>query len=217
MLAALSGNTTKTAPPKYIKSLFDGYAAKFENSLEIDLEYKIPKLTTNILLKMHRQKMLGSVIDLGCGTGLMGRELKKYTSNIEGVDLSDKMLEIAKEKKVYDKLINSEIHYYLSNNRINFDYFIALDVFIYVGDLYEIFRLIKSNNKKPGRLVFSTEHTELDGYHLLKTGRYSHSESYILSLCKKLNFKILHFSITKLRKEKESFLEGGLYIIEFSK
>ena len=61
---------------------------------------------------------------------------------------------------------------------LDFDYYIALDVFIYVGKLTEIFRLIKSRNKKPGYLVFSTEHTEKDGYHLLRTERYSHSKLY---------------------------------------
>ena len=125
------------------------------------------------------------------------------------------MLDLAKQKNVYDKLSYLDILEYLSNMALSFDYYIALDVFIYVGELTEIFRLIKSRNKKPGYLVFSTEHTELDGYHILKSGRYSHSKSYIESLCQKFGYKISHFSTTKLRKEKSSFLTGGIYILEF--
>ena len=106
---------------------------------------------------------------------------------------------------------------YLSSEALDFDYFMALDVFIYVGELTEIFRLIESKNKRPGYLVFSTEHTELDGYHILKSGRYSHSKSYIESLCNKFGYKISQFSTTNLRKEKEHFLSGGLYVLSFKK
>ena len=91
-----------------------------------------------------------------------------------------------------------------------------MGVFIYVGELTEIFKLIKSRNKKPGRLVFSTEHTEKDGYYLLKSGRYSHSKSYVETLCKKFNYRISHFSTTNLRKEKDQFLKGGVYVLNFS-
>ena len=104
---------------------------------------------------------------------------------------------------------------YLSTIPLDFDHYLALDVFIYVGELTEIFRLIKSRNKKPGHLVFSTEHTEKDGYHLLRTGRYSHSKSYIESLCKKFDYTISHFSTTELRKENDDFLTGGIYVLSF--
>ena len=126
------------------------------------------------------------------------------------------MLAISNQKNVYDKLSQFDIVEYLSSMPLGFDYYIALDVFIYVGELAEIFRLIKSRNKQPGHFVFSTEHTELDGYHILKSGRYSHSKSYIEGLCKKFGYKISHFSTTKLRKEKSSFLTGGIYFLNFN-
>ena len=125
------------------------------------------------------------------------------------------MLKLASQKKVYDNLHLSDISEYLSSMPMDFDYYIALDVFIYIGDLTEIFRLIKYRSKKPGKLVFSTEHSENDGYHLLKTGRYSHSKSYIEFLCRKFNYNISHFSIANLRKEKGNFLKGGIYLLEF--
>ena len=50
---------------------------------------------------------------MGCGTGLIGLELEKYCNYLEGIDLSIKMIEEAKQKKVYDKLIQTEIIDYL--------------------------------------------------------------------------------------------------------
>ena len=215
MLSALTGNKAETAPKKFIENLFNEYSKKFETSLVDNLKYKVPELIKNILIKPNSNGSLGAVLDLGCGTGLLGLEIKKYCSLLEGIDLSSKMLDLAKEKDVYDKLSRLDIMEYLSSKPLNFDYYIALDVFIYVGDLTEVFRLIKTRSRQPAYLVFSTEHTETDGYHLLRSGRFSHSKSYIESLCKKFSYKISQFSTTKLRKEQSSFLTGGIYILEF--
>ena len=125
------------------------------------------------------------------------------------------MLEQAKLKKIYDKLIHMDIIEYLYNVELNFDYFIAADVFTYIGDLNDVFHLIKSRNKRSGKLVFSTEHTEKHSFHLEQSGRYSHSKDYIETLCEKFNYSISHFSKVNLRKEKGRFLTGGLYLLNF--
>ena len=215
LLSSLTGKTTNSAPTEYVENLFDGYASKFDQSLVVDLEYRIPKLLTDIIIKEHGSGTLGSVLDLGCGTGLTGLEIKDFCSNLEGIDLSKKMLELANAKNVYDQLSHSDIIEYLSNEELNFDYFISSDVFVYMGELSDVFRLIKSKNKRAGKLVFSTEHTELDGFKLEKTGRYSHSKTYIEELCAKFEYTISHFSMVNLRKEKGQFLTGGLYVLDF--
>ncbi len=216
IIASLTGKKTKKAPMEYVENLFDSYAKKFEISLVDKLQYRTPKLIVDILSNSNDHLELGSVLDLGCGTGLLGQEIKDCCSKLEGIDLSNKMLTLAKQKNVYDKLTQADIVDYLSCMTLDFDYYIALDVFVYVGSLSEIFRLIKIRNKKPGRLIFSTEHTEVSGYHLLQTGRYSHSKSYVESLCKKFDYTISHFSTTKLRKHKGLFLKGGIYILNFA-
>jgi predicted TPR repeat methyltransferase len=215
MLAALIGETTNAPPREYVENLFDKYAVRFERSLVGALEYCIPRTLTDIILKQSSNRSLGSVLDLGCGTGLVGDEVKRFCENLEGIDLSKLMLEQARLKNVYDKLTHSDIIEYLSNEELNFDYFISTDVFIYVGNLTEVFRFIKSRNKRPGKLTFSTEHTEKDGFQLQKTGRYTHSKSYIEGLCSEFKYTISHFSMSNLRKEKDQFLTGGLYVLDF--
>jgi predicted TPR repeat methyltransferase len=154
-------------------------------------------------------------MDLGCGTGLFGMEIKQFCEHLEGVDLSQKMLEKAKGKDVYNKLIKQDIVTYLSNESLNFDYFISTDVFIYIGDLYDVFRLIKSRNKKSGKLAFSTEDYDGDGFFLEQSGRYSHSKKYIESLCKTFGYELRHFETQALRKEKNQYISGGLYLLDF--
>jgi predicted TPR repeat methyltransferase len=215
MLAALSGETTATAPRDYVEGLFDNYAAKFENSLVDSLEYKIPRVIAEMIIKDSKFDLLGSIMDLGCGTGLFGMEIKQFCEHLEGIDLSEKMLDKAKGKDVYNKLIKQDIVTYLSNESLNFDYFISTDVFIYIGDLYDVFRLIKSRNKTGGKLAFSTEDYDGDGFFLEQSGRYSHSKKYIESLCKKFGYELRHFETQALRKEKNQYISGGLYLLDF--
>ena len=214
-LAALTGETTNSAPRAYVEDLFDNYASKFDNSLVGNLKYKVPKVISELILKKNSGSLLGSVLDLGCGTGLIGLEIKQFCSSLEGLDLSNLMVQEARKKNVYDKLTHRDIVDYLSTENLNFDYFIATDVFIYIGDLSDIFQLVKSRNKSGGKLVFSTEHTNTDGFVLEKTGRYSHSKKYIENMCEKFNYKLSHFESVNLRKEKNQFIIGGLYILEF--
>ena len=134
---------------------------------------------------------------------------------ITGIDLSNSMLEQARTKDVYDKLIHGDIAEHLAEADLDFDYFISTDVFIYVGELSAIFRLIKSRNRRRAKFVFSTEHAEGKDFYLEKSGRYSHSKNYIDGLCIKYGYHLSHFEKTKLRKEKGEFLTGGLYLLEF--
>lgn len=211
---AYCGLTTKTAPKIYVEELFDGYAKKFEDSLINKLDYKVPQLLTELLIKENNYKSLGSVIDLGCGTGLFGEVIKKYCKNLEGLDISSNMLAKAKEKKIYDKLIKNEIDNYLSTEDLSYEYFIFADVFIYIGDLENVFKLIKKRNKISAKLAFSTEDYCGEGFKLETSGRYSHSKKYILDLCKKFEYDLLLFEKCKLRKEKKTIINGGLYILQ---
>ena len=214
-LATLTGVTTNSAPRDLVEKLFDGYANKFEHSLVQQLEYNIPKIITKMIVSRKAKDSLGSVLDLGCGTGLAGVEIKKLCKNLVGIDLSKLMLEKARKKNIYTKLVHGDILEFLSIEDLDFDYYISTDTFVYIGDLYNVFRLIKSRNSSGGKLVFSTEHRENDNFILETSGRYSHSKKYIESLCKKCDFKLSYFEKSKLRKEKGEFLTAGLYILDF--
>jgi len=215
MLSALTGQRTASVPDVYVEGLFDRYAVRFDQSLVEQLKYNVPKLIAELLLKYQSVAPLGSIMDLGCGTGLAGVELKDFCQEIEGIDLSEKMLAKAKQKNVYSKLNHTGIIEYLADAPLDFDLFLSTDVFVYVGELSEVFRLIKSRNKRHGRLAFSTEHTEKADFFLEASGRYSHSKSYIDSLCDKFDYQLLDFSTIDLRKSGSGFITGGLYLLEF--
>ena len=214
LINALRAKTTTSPPSEYISNLFNQYADKFDESLTNKLNYQIPKLIRSHICD-NNNSGIGSVLDLGCGTGLIGAEIRSKCSRLVGVDLSKGMLEIAKSKRIYDNLIHGEVIKYLSEHNLDFDFFIAADVFVYIGDLSRVFELIKKRNKRTGNLVFSTEHCLTGNYHLEQSGRYSHSKKYIKSLISYYGYSLTMFKKIPLRKENQSFIPGALYILKF--
>lgn len=87
-----------------VAALFDEYADTFEEHLVQDLAYSAPPIVAEAaaMVEKRRGQKLERVLDLGCGTGLIGRELRKagITASLEGVDLSSKM--VARASQFYD-------------------------------------------------------------------------------------------------------------------
>ena len=96
-------------PENFVRKLFDDYAADFEQSLA-GLNYSAPRLIHEHLEPlMERSKVWDLVLDLGCGSGLMGQLLREKARRMVGIDLSPKMLFVAEEKGIYDLLIEGDV------------------------------------------------------------------------------------------------------------
>jgi len=69
------------------------------------LGYPDPETVTNCIKDTCKVPMDAKINDFGCGSGLLGKELKKagYT-NVDGCDASNGMLKIAKELEFYKDL-----------------------------------------------------------------------------------------------------------------
>ena len=100
ILNSMSGKTTKSAPKKYVEKLYDNYAANFEKSLVKNLKYNTPKIIKEVIIEDNKVN-LGSVLDLGCGTGLVGCELKSFLKNIRKTHFPMKLLIKPKENQIF--------------------------------------------------------------------------------------------------------------------
>jgi len=216
MLDAINGNTSTEPPQEYVKDLFDDYAERFDKSLVQQLGYKLPFLMKQLILKLDPSRnIFEKVIDLGCGTGLSGKELRDISNNLTGIDLSENMVAKARELDVYDSLIVGDIVDTLSSSQEKYDLFIALDVLVYIGAVKSIFSAVRNCCKKNAFFIFSVETQEEDGYSLLKSARYSHSVEYILKTAPE-HFKLIESRDVKLRKEKKDWINGKLFIFQAS-
>ena len=152
---------------------------------------------------------------MGCGTGLAGKELRDISNNLTGIDLSSNMVAKTRELDVYDRLIVGDIVDILSSSKEKYDLFIALDVFIYIGELTKIFKTVRQCCNKNALFIFSIEIQEEDGYSLLKSARYAHSDNYILKIASD-GLKLIESQEVNLRKEKEGWIDGKILILQTS-
>lgn len=204
----------KAAPKEYIQSLFDQYAAYFDKHLIEVLHYKVPELLYESIEQVTEIKGHSwDILDLGCGTGLCGEKFRPLAKKLIGIDLSEKMVDVAREKNIYDELHVSDVHHELQKQH-NLDLIIAGDTFVYIGDLAKTFSDCKNALKKSGLLAFTIEKTSQYPYELQKSARFAHSKKYIEELAKLNNFKILRCDNIVLRKQRNKSVEGYLYVLQ---
>ena len=149
--------------------MFDDYGEDYDKHVK-KLMYSAPRIIRSELAKIYKEKyeaemtkrqeknMLYTppsylaymeksldILDLGCGTGLVGKWMKDYARHLVGVDLSDEMVNKARSKMLYTDLSVSSIQSYLENSQSNgavYDVVVAADVFQYIGDLKEVIKQV---------------------------------------------------------------------------
>ena len=85
-----------------------GVANKYDQDM-VDWKYSGPKETVEVFKKYAENKDI-KIYDAGCGTGLVGAELKKFGYNYyDGADLSQKLLDLV-PKDLYQKLLKVDLN-----------------------------------------------------------------------------------------------------------
>ena len=184
-----------------MQGLFDDYAVGFDKHLVGVLKYRLPKRVAEIIRERH-QVLDISLLDLGCGTGLMGVYLGPISGAFVGVDVSAKMIEQAVRYGVYTDLRQGDLLDELQRTvPDSFDYVTANDVFIYVGDLAEVIPAAFKVLRNGGTLIFSCETAEeSEGDLVLRASkRYAHSRSSIEKLCREAGFNTCAIEEIELR------------------
>jgi predicted TPR repeat methyltransferase len=187
MLAACTGrHIPQRASNAFVETTFDSFASTFEAKLE-RLSYRAPALVGTMLKQSGIEPWQRlDVLDAGCGTGLCGAIVAPFARSLVGVDLSEKMLAQAKDKKLYQTLVKAEVTEYLRDKKEAFDLIVSADTLVYFGCLEDVVSSFAKALRPNGMLVFTVEHT-LTGdaamdYRLELHGRYSHSKAYVEKL-----------------------------------
>jgi 2-polyprenyl-3-methyl-5-hydroxy-6-metoxy-1,4-benzoquinol methylase len=108
-----------------LRSLYDEWATSYDSDLaKKDQEYVAPTLAAATVAKHLSPTPLDSVkiLDAGCGTGLVGASLAQLgAKNIDGVDLSPGMLDVARKLKVYTELDTIDLSKPLDQKTASYD------------------------------------------------------------------------------------------------
>lgn len=183
-------------PAAFVETLFDQYAPRFETSLVGQLGYCGPDLLATAL-----PGQLGRVLDLGCGTGLMGQAIAGRCDWLEGWDISRQMLERARAKSIYHRLEKRDLSR-LAHGDERWDTILAADVFIYLGALERITGWVAHALSPGGTFAFTAEAGQGDGITLLPSRRYAHGEMYLRGLMSDAGFKSVQLCQTTLRQDR---------------
>lgn len=201
------------APAEYVETVFDGYAGRFESHL-LALGYRVPGLVRQALLAAAPPD-LGAVLDLGCGTGLIGVVLSDLPiATLTGVDLSSAMLREAEAKGTYVQLVHADIERFLADTPHTWPVIIAADVFCYFGALDSVLALARHRLAPGGLLICTVEALEqadpAQAWRLGRQGRYAHAEHYLRHAAAYAGFELAEMRQVVLRDEGEAPVAGHL-------
>ena len=218
-LALLGDAETPDQPSsRYVERLFDDYADRFETSLVEKLDYSVPQKLAALVASAGREYQCA--VDLGCGTGLLGPEIRTRVAQLEGIDLSQNMLVKAAEKHVYDHLAQADLSLspeasglFADGARHRADLATAADVLMYLGNLESVFAILDELLAPGADFAFSVEDGgEGNGFHLAPSLRYAHSETYVEGLAAAHGFEIIETVKTTIRKDGGKPVSGILFL-----
>jgi predicted TPR repeat methyltransferase len=203
--------------------LFDDYAERFESQL-ISLGYRVPGLIRRLVIEFAETTTIGPVLDLGCGTGLAVLALSDLDIGpFTGIDLSPRMLELARSKGLYGTLREARLPAALQEDMASWQLIVAADVLCYFGGLEEMFEAVRARLTTGGRFILSVEELlpDHDG-HLPgngdwasgRMGRHAHSAAYVARTAAAQGLHCLRLDRETLRQEAGGPVAGLIAVLE---
>jgi predicted TPR repeat methyltransferase len=176
-LARLEQREVVALPPAYVARLFDDYAPRFDQHLRETLAYRGPELIVEAIDAVAPERSFALALDLGCGSGLAGRAIRDRVAQLEGVDLSPRMIEKARASGVYEALEVGDLVGWLEA-RAAADLVVAADTLVYLGDLRPVVAAVAGALAAGGLFAFTVESGEA-AFTLGEGLRFRHSDAHI--------------------------------------
>ena len=121
----------KLKETKEVMDFYDewGQDNKYDQDM-VDWNYTGPKETAEVFNKHQKEKDI-DIYDAGCGTGLVGVELKKYGfANFFGADLSQKLLDLV-PNNLYKKLDKVDLNKPINEKDDQYDALMCVGTFTF--------------------------------------------------------------------------------------
>ncbi|MGI8525367.1 MAG: methyltransferase [Pseudolabrys sp.] len=198
-------------PPAYVRAVFDQYAPGFDKALVEGLSYRAPQLLLDAVKRTGVKIKFGSVLDLGCGTGLAGAAFRPLADRLVGVDLSSGMIAQARGKGLYDRLVEADVLQFLNGEAAvaaRYHLILAADVFMYLLDLASVMAAA-ARVLAPGGIFAFTVETHDGGDVLLRdTLRYAHGEAHVRGALVSAGLGVSSLDSASTRSEKDEAVPG---------
>jgi predicted TPR repeat methyltransferase len=145
--------------PGEVAGRYDEWAEGYDADLA-SWSYQAPAVVAETVVA--RIPAGGSVLDVGCGTGLVGRELRArgLTGRIVGVDLSAASLDLARQSGAYDLVVRADLQQALAFHDDTADATVCVGVMTYLPDVEAVWREF-ARVTRPGGIVVATQRDDL--------------------------------------------------------
>jgi predicted TPR repeat methyltransferase len=136
-------------------SVYDDWAHRYEKELLDDWGYTSPQMAVTLLQRYY--DIVGStVLDAGCGTGLVGALLSRAgVSDLSGVDYSQGMLDKAQDKGVYHSLAKIDLNKEVPIASASYDAITCIGTFTSTHVVPEALRELVRLTRSGGVVVFT--------------------------------------------------------------
>jgi len=201
-----AGEKTPAMTAAYVRRLFDQQAARFDETLLQRLGYRGPAVLLDAVREVASEELhIGSMLDLGCGTGLCGVVFRPQVDWLVGVDISPGMVAKARAKGLYDRLSVLDLQAFLhaeAQSHARYHLIVAADVFVYVSELFSIAAAASRVLAPDGLFAFTVETHPGDGVMLQQTLRYAHGAAHVRTAIANAGLNLLALNHAVTRKEK---------------
>lgn len=215
LIAALEAGEGADLSAAYVRALFDRYADRFDRDLVGKLGYAAPDLLRAAVDRLGGRCQGLRVFDLGCGTGLAGVAFRPLAGHLAGVDLSPRMVDKARDRRLYDELEVGDVVAALESSDVPWDLLVAADVLVYIGDLAPLLRSAAGHLAPGGRFAATVERLEgPEDFILGPARRYAHSERYVRSVAAAAGLRVVMMEPCTPRREKGVGVPGLLFVLE---
>lgn len=197
LLASVGGALPSRATDQQIAQIYSARAHGWDNGAAGTTGYQGHRLVAAALvhLNAHRAE---TVVDAGCGTGLVGELLRADARHLVGVDMSEPMLAQARLKNVYDELHQGDLSAYLNGHPQSCDVIVSAATLIHFGDLDPVFEAAARCLRANGLFVFTAFPNDDDAdavaigtlNGLAQGGCFRHGENYIRGMAAKHGFEV---------------------------
>jgi predicted TPR repeat methyltransferase len=191
----------------YVATLFDRYAPLFEAHLLGVLHYRAPQMILAALRRAAaargREMRFGRVVDLGCGTGLMGEEIAPFSGSLSGCDLSAEMVGLAEASGHYSGgvSVGEAAACLAALPEASVDLVLAADVLVYIADLAPLLRQVARVLAPDGLVAFSVQTHAGDGVILGADLRFHHAPEHVSALAAAAGLAIVHSEEAATRRD----------------
>ena len=194
--------------PGYVRYLFDQFSAGYDARMREHLAYRAPEILRQLADLVIPGANGLEALDLGCGTGLVGKTFASMVSAIDAIDLSPAMIEKARARAIYRHLEVADIEAKLHADDRSYDLVLAADTLVYLGDLTTTFSGIVCRLRPRGTFLFTVEESETADFELGPKRRWRHSKTYIRSTAKSLGLEVAGLISCSPRSEAGVPVEG---------